>query len=140
MTDINQSSGEQAEVDPWAEAMDEQASASGLQDNVKPAEQVFKPLVDSGVNKGLARSLDMIKDIPVTVTPILGKKKMTLKEILDLSPGSVIQLDAMAGSPLIIKINDYEVAKGEVVVVNEHYGIRITEILTPSERMQNLIK
>lgn len=139
MTDINQTSGEQAEVDPWAEAMNEQAAATQA-DAAQPADAVFKALVDTGGNKTLARTLDMIKDIPVTMSPILGKKKMTIKELLELSPGSVVQLDAMAGSPLVIMINNYEVAKGEVVVVNEHYGIRITEILTPSERMQNLIK
>ncbi|WP_408601854.1 flagellar motor switch protein FliN [Pseudomonas sp. PLMAX] len=139
MTDINQTSGEQAEVDPWAEAMNEQAAAT-QSDAAKPADPVFKALEDTGGNKALARTLDMIKDIPVTMSPILGKKKMTIKELLELSPGSVVQLDAMAGSPLVIMINNYEIAKGEVVVVNEHYGIRITEILTPSERMQNLIK
>ena len=139
MTDINQTSGEQAEVDPWAEAMNEQAAAT-QSDAAKPADAVFKALDDTGGNKALARTLDMIKDIPVTMSPILGKKKMTIKELLELSPGSVVQLDAMAGSPLVIMINNYEIAKGEVVVVNEHYGIRITEILTPSERMQNLIK
>lgn len=138
MTDINPTSGDQAEVDLWAEAMNEQAAAAQA-DTAKPADSVFKALVDTGGNKALARTLDMIKDIPVTMTPILGKKKMRLKDILELSPGSVVQLDAMAGSPLVIMINNYEVAKGEVVVVNEHYGIRITEILTPSERMQNLI-
>lgn len=139
MTEINQTSGDQPEVDLWAEAMSEQAAASQAEP-AQPSDSIFKVLTDTGSNKAMARTLDMIKDIPVTMSPILGKKRMTLKDLLELSPGSVVQLDAMAGSPLVIMINNYEVAKGEVVVVNEHYGIRLTEIMTPSERMQNLIK
>lgn len=139
MTDINQTSGEHAEEDPWAAALSEQAAAAQTV-APQPAEPVFKPLVDTNGGKAEARELDMVKDIPVTMSPILGKKKMTIRELLELSPGSVVALDAMAGSPLVIMINNYEVAKGEIVVVNEHYGIRITEILTKSERMQNLVK
>ncbi|MNR44906.1 Flagellar motor switch protein FliN [compost metagenome] len=82
----------------------------------------------------------MIQEIPVTMSAILGKTTMTIKELLALSQGSVVQLEGMAGAPLQILVNNYPFAKGEVVVVNEHYGIRITEIMTPSERMQKFTK
>lgn len=82
--------------------------------------------------------LSLIMDIPVKMTVELGRTKMTIKELLRLSQGSVVTLDGLAGEPLDVLINGYLIAQGEVVVVSDKFGIRITEIITPSERMHRL--
>ncbi|MDF7647161.1 flagellar motor switch protein FliN [Pantoea sp. Acro-805] len=82
--------------------------------------------------------LSLIMDIPVKMSVELGRTKMTIKELLRLSQGSVVALDGLAGEPLDILINGYLIAQGEVVVVSDKFGIRITEIITPSERMHRL--
>jgi flagellar motor switch protein FliN/FliY len=82
--------------------------------------------------------MNLILDIPVKMTVELGRTKMTIKELLRLSQGSVVSLDGLAGEPLDILINGYLIAQGEVVVVSDKFGIRITDIITPSERMHRL--
>lgn len=82
--------------------------------------------------------LNLVLDIPVKMTVELGRTKMTIKELLGLSQGSVVSLDGLAGEPLEILINGYLIAQGEVVVVSDKFGIRITDIITPSERMHRL--
>ncbi len=84
------------------------------------------------------RDLEMIMDIPVKLTVELGRTRLTIKQLLELAQGSVIELDGLAGEPMDILINGYLIAQGEVVVVDDKYGIRITEIITPSERVQKL--
>ncbi|CAG8917541.1 unnamed protein product, partial [Penicillium salamii] len=84
------------------------------------------------------QDIDLIMDIPVKLTVELGRTKMTIKELLRLAQGSVVALDGLAGEPLDILINGYLIAQGEVVVVNDKYGVRITDIITPSERMRRL--
>jgi len=122
------------EDDPWAEAMAEQQQAG---DPRAAGDQVFKPLgEDSGA--GGNRDLEMIMDIPVKLSVELGRTRITIKQLLELAQGSVIELDGLAGEPMDILINGYLVAQGEVVVVEDKYGIRITEIVTPSERVQKL--
>lgn len=81
---------------------------------------------------------DLIMDIPVKLTVELGRTRMTIKELLRLTQGSVVALDGLAGEPLDILINGYLIAQGEVVVVADKYGVRITDIITPSERMRRL--
>lgn len=82
--------------------------------------------------------INLIMDIPVRLSVELGRTKMTIKKLLSLSQGSVVSLDGLAGEPLDILINGYLIAQGEVVVVSDNYGIRITDIITPSERMRRL--
>ncbi|MHB0775309.1 flagellar motor switch protein FliN [Halomonas sp. WWR20] len=148
------------EADPWAEAMAEQASAEAgggaddpwadafaEQEAGEPApapskaeaagDRVFKPL-ERGVSEHQVRDLEMIMDIPVKLTVELGRTRITIKELLELAQGSVIELEGLAGEPMDILINGYLIAQGEVVVVDDKYGIRITEIITPSERVQKL--
>ncbi|MDI5922806.1 flagellar motor switch protein FliN [Halomonas sp. LR5S13] len=135
--------------DPWAEAMAEQAAAESAEQEQEAEEpaatpsaqsagsSVFRPLeAGQGVEKG--RDLEMIMDIPVKLTVELGRTKLTIKQLLELAQGSVIELDGLAGEPMDILINGYLIAQGEVVVVEDKYGIRITEIITPSERVQKL--
>ncbi len=84
------------------------------------------------------QSLDFILDIPLKVTAELGRSKMTIRDILQLTQGSVIELSKFAGEPLEILVNDKLIARGEVVVVNEKFGIRLTDIISPVERIEQL--
>ncbi|MBB3329918.1 flagellar motor switch protein FliN/FliY [Halomonas campaniensis] len=135
------------EEDPWAAAMAEQAAAESADAAPEPAEapkparaagdSVFRPL-EQGGSLSAARDLEMIMDIPVKLAVELGRTRITIKQLLELAQGSVIELDGLAGEPMDILINGYLIAQGEVVVVEDKYGIRITEIITPSERVQKL--
>jgi flagellar motor switch protein FliN len=89
-------------------------------------------------NDNPSRRLDMLLDVPLDVSVELGRCRMTIQELLALAPGSVIELDKVAGEPLDILINDRLVARGEAVVVNDKFGIRITDIVSPQERIARL--
>ena len=82
--------------------------------------------------------INMILDIPVQLTVEMGRTRIPIKNILQLAQGSVVELDAMAGEPMDVLVNGYLIAQGEVVVVNDKFGIRLTDIVTPSERMRRL--
>lgn len=84
------------------------------------------------------RNLDLILDIPLRVTVELGRTKMIVRELLTLGQGSVIELNKLAGEPMEILVNDKLVAKGEAVVVNEKFGVRLTDIISPLERVEQL--
>ena len=134
MSDSKNTSDDSISADDlWAEAMNEQAST----DSASSTESVFKSL-DSKDIGGSLQDIDLIMDIPVKLTVELGRTKMTIKELLRLTQGSVVALEGLAGEPLDILINGYLIAQGEVVVVNDKYGVRITDIITPSERMRRL--
>ncbi len=87
---------------------------------------------------GATNDIGMILDIPVQLTVELGRTRIPIKNILQLAQGSVVELDALAGEPMDVLVNGYLIAQGEVVVVNEKFGIRLTDIVTPSERMRRL--
>lgn len=87
---------------------------------------------------GAARDMDFLLDIPLEVTVELGRTRMFIKDLLQLGQGSVVELDKVAGEPLEILINNKLVARGEVVVVNEKFGIRLTDIISPTERVRQL--
>jgi len=82
--------------------------------------------------------LNMVLDIPVQLTVELGRTRIPIKNILQLAQGSVVELDTLAGEPMDVLVNGYLIAQGEVVVVNEKFGIRLTDIVTPAERMRRL--
>ena len=84
------------------------------------------------------QSLDFILDIPLKVTVELGRSKMAIRDVLQLAQGSVIELSKFAGEPLEVLVNDKLIARGEVVVVNEKFGIRLTDIISPVERIEQL--
>ena len=84
------------------------------------------------------RSLDLILDIPLTVTVELGRSKMLINDLLQLGQGSVVELTKLVGEPLEVLVNQKLVARGEVVVVNEKFGVRLTDIVSPMERVQSL--
>jgi flagellar motor switch protein FliN/FliY len=122
-------------ADDWAAALAEQnAAAPGAA--AAAAQEVFQPLVDSAAQG--ASDIEMIMDIPVQLTVELGRTRLTIKNILQLGQGSVIELDGLAGEPMDIFVNGYLIAQGEVVVVDDKYGIRLTDIITPSDRIQRL--
>ena len=93
---------------------------------------------DNSINKLKVQNLDFILDIPLKVTVELRRTKVYVKELLQLGQGSVVELDKLAGEPLEILVNDRLIAKGEVVVVNEKFGIRLTDIISPIERIESL--
>jgi flagellar motor switch protein FliN/FliY len=130
--------GEQdAMADEWAAALAEAKpeTASEVQDQVSPASfQNFSP---TGVSTA-GNDINMILDIPVQLTVELGRTRIPIKHILQLAQGSVVELEAMAGEPMDVLVNGYLIAQGEVVVVNDKFGIRLTDIVTPSERMRRL--
>jgi flagellar motor switch protein FliN/FliY len=84
------------------------------------------------------RRLDMLLDVPLEITVELGRTKMTIQDLLALAPGSVVELDKIAGEPLDIVVNDRLIARGEAVVVNDKFGVRITDIISRSERIARL--
>lgn len=99
---------------------------------------VFKTLTADGLGGAQRNDIDMILDIPVQLTVELGRTKVPIKNLLQLAQGSVVELDALAGEPMDVLVNGYLIAQGEVVVVNEKFGIRLTDIITPSERIRKL--
>lgn len=123
-------------ADDWGAAMAEQTTtASPPAAPAKPhAFEQFGP----GGSATTQNDLDMILDIPVQLTVELGRTKMPIKNLLQLAQGSVVELAGMAGEPLDVMINGFLIAQGEVVVVNDKLGIRLTDIITPSERLRRL--
>ncbi|MGL5698223.1 MAG: flagellar motor switch protein FliN [Kluyvera sp.] len=114
----------------WGDAMSEQ--------QMSESSSQASPETKDNVVANFSEDIDLILDIPVKMTVELGRTKMTIKELLRLSQGSVVSLEGLAGEPLDILINGYLIAQGEVVVISDKFGIRITDIITPSERMSRL--
>lgn len=85
-------------------------------------------------------NIDMVLDIPVQMSVELGRKKVPIKQVLELKPGSVVELDSVAGEPIDVLVNGYLIAQGEMVVVNGKFGIRLTDVVTPSERFKRVGK
>ncbi len=128
----------------WAAALNESKGASTevASEVAAPAETVapaqfanFTPTTTGGA---AGNDINMILDIPVQLTVELGRTRIPIKHILQLAQGSVVELDALAGEPMDVLVNGYLIAQGEVVVVNDKFGIRLTDIVTPSERMRRL--
>lgn len=129
--------------DDWASALAAQTAASQPASSSTESvpsfakANVFQPLNND--NSGIAKAdIDLILDVPVQLTAELGHTRITIKNLLQLSQGSVVELDGLAGEPMDVLINGYLIAQGEVVVVNEKFGIRLTDIITPSERIHKL--
>jgi flagellar motor switch protein FliN/FliY len=120
--------------DDWAAAMAEQAVP------VKPSPEIFQELSGTNNSGGLANDIDFILDIPVLLTVELGRTKITIKNLLQLAQGSVVELDGLAGEPMDVLVNGCLIAQGEVVVVNDKFGVRLTDIITPAERIRKLNK
>lgn len=131
----------QISEDDWGAAMAEQIQAEATPAPpaaVKP--NVFKDFAESGTKNATHNDIDFILDIPVQLTVELGRTKIAIKNLLQLAQGSVVELDGMAGEPMDVLVNGCLIAQGEVVVVNDKFGIRLTDIITPSERIRKLNK
>jgi flagellar motor switch protein FliN/FliY len=128
----------------WAAALAEAAPAPAPAAEIAEVpEQVSTPSFANFTptpGNGPAGDINMILDIPVQLTVELGRTRIPIKNILQLAQGSVVELDALAGEPMDVLVNGYLIAQGEVVVVNDKFGIRLTDIVTPSERMRRLSK
>ncbi len=129
----------------WAEALLEQkASDSGGGDQQSGgvlSGEAPKPFSSGGSSlDGSVNDINMVLDIPVQLSVELGRTKVPIKHILQLGQGSVVELDALAGEPMDVLVNGYLIAQGEVVVVNDKFGIRLTDVVTPSERLRRVSK
>ena len=129
-------------ADDWADAMAEQAIAEAEEadaaDAGNPAAE-FENLEDtSGGPAGDEANLDVIMDIPVTISMEIGRTHISIRNLLQLNQGSVVELDRLAGEPMDVLVNGTLVAHGEVVVVNEKFGIRLTDVISPAERVKKL--
>jgi flagellar motor switch protein FliN/FliY len=121
--------------EPGGEEESTATDPEGVEENI-PAEEVAEGQDEQEGTRN--KSLDLILDIPLTVTVELGRSKMLINDLLQLGQGSVIELTKMVGEPLEVLVNQKLVARGEVVVVNEKFGIRLTDIISPMERVQSL--
>ena len=124
--------------DDWGAAMAEQAQATVMQPNAEQA-AVFTEFSGKKISE-TPNDIDFILDIPVQLTVELGRTKIAIKNLLQLAQGSVVELDGLAGEPMDVLVNGCLIAQGEVVVVNEKFGIRLTDIITPAERIRKLNK
>jgi len=134
---------QQKVADEWAAAMEEQAisekaiaekaASQSDQSRALPLDEVR----DDGIRSGM-QNLDVILDIPVSIAMEVGSTSISIRNLLQLNQGSVIELDRLAGEPLDVLVNGTLIAHGEVVVVNEKFGIRMTDVISPSERIKRL--
>jgi flagellar motor switch protein FliN/FliY len=130
-----------AAEDDWGAAIAEQAEAEAAALKMQSASaSVFKDLAGSGIKTGTHNDIDFILDIPVQLTVELGRTKIAIKNLLQLAQGSVVELDGLAGEPMDVLVNGCLIAQGEVVVVNDKFGIRLTDIVTPADRIRKLNK
>lgn len=153
----------QAVSDDWAEAMAEQQASEASRapqteapespateepelsspsrsgnEELTQSSPVFEQFSNNNTLNNTHNDIDMILDIPVQLTVELGRTRIAIKNLLQLAQGSVVELDGMAGEPMDVLVNGCLIAQGEVVVVNEKFGIRLTDIITPSERIRKL--
>ncbi|WP_028449579.1 MULTISPECIES: flagellar motor switch protein FliN [Chitinibacter] len=146
MADENNPAEENPEdiMDDWAAALAEQevADSSGATSGGSDAQpaNIFQSFDANAVPAGAPNNIDMILDIPVALTVELGRTKIAIRNLLQLAQGSVVELDGLAGEPMDVLVNGCLIAQGEVVVVNEKFGIRLTDIITPAERIRRLHK
>ena len=130
MSDVEE--GKDDSMDDWASAMEE-AGTPMEAENVP-----LDKLQNTATSSGEDINLDVILDIPVTISMEIGNTKINIRNLLQLNQGSVVELDRMAGEPLDVVVNGTLIAHGEVVVVNEKFGIRLTDIISPAERVKKL--
>ena len=139
MSEENES--QTAAEDDWGAAMAEQEKTEAETAALAPkpaTATVFKDFAGGDMKTGTHNDIDFILDIPVQLTVELGRTKIAIKNLLQLAQGSVVELDGLAGEPMDVLVNGCLIAQGEVVVVNDKFGIRLTDIITPSERIRKL--
>ena len=123
----------------WAEALDEQRERDAKLEAEQGGPLTGEPVRPyAGGGDVPVNDINMVLDIPVQLSVELGRTKVPIKYILQLAQGSVAELDALAGEPMDVLVNGYLIAQGEVVVVNDKFGIRLTDVVTPSERLRRV--
>ncbi|MCF6238843.1 MAG: flagellar motor switch protein FliN [Candidatus Marinimicrobia bacterium] len=134
-TDNNEDVG-----DDWAAAMNEQADSEGADAATDEAPRAdFQSLEeDARLPSAMEENIEMILDIPVTVSVEIGRSKINIRNLLKLNQGSVVELDRLAGEPMDVIVNGTLIAHGEVVVVNEKFGVRLTDVISAAERIKKL--
>ena len=138
MSENEQVDENQVSEDDWAAAMNEQAVAEAAPEPAVQPADIFEQFGASPTRASALQDFDMILDIPVQITVELGRTKISIRNLLQLAHGSVVELDGLAGEPMDVLVNGTLIAQGEVVVVNDKFGIRLTDIITPAERMKKL--
>lgn len=151
MSDENQNEDPQALADEWAAALGEQVGEAGADVDSIMADMAAQDaelaeasaveldeLQDESAPSSSDPKLDVILDIPVSLTMEVGNTEIPIRDLLKLNQGSVLELDRVAGEPLDVKVNGTLIAHGEVVVVNDRYGIRLTDVISPQERIKRL--
>ncbi|MGM0592965.1 MAG: flagellar motor switch protein FliN [Pseudomonadota bacterium] len=144
-----ESPDQQAMADEWAAAMAEQDTPEGADEQEKETASqqeredvqraTMQELQDDADGPGSEDvNMDVILDIPVTIALEIGRTRINIRNLLQLNQGSVVELDRLAGEPLDVMVNGTLIAHGEVVVVNEKYGIRLTDVISPAERVKKL--
>ena len=139
MSDETENTEDEVSMDDWAAAMGEQAESEAVADAAPQAQAaVFEQFGAPAAGSGTMQDFDMILDIPVALTVELGRTKISIRNLLQLAHGSVVELDGLAGEPMDVLVNGTLIAQGEVVVVNDKFRIRLTDIITPQERIRKL--
>ncbi|MES9830308.1 MAG: flagellar motor switch protein FliN [Candidatus Thiodiazotropha sp.] len=133
MSEEKTSDPNEALADEWAAALDEQVDNES---GDKAAAASFDELQDESGNDAV--NMDAILDVPVTISMEIGRTKINIRNLLQLNQGSVVELDRLAGEPMDVLVNGTLIAQGEVVVVNEKFGLRLTDIISPSERVKRI--
>ncbi|MDO6426472.1 flagellar motor switch protein FliN [Thalassotalea sp. 1_MG-2023] len=135
MSDENENENE--DLSMWDEAMDEQAEAETDEENAEAVE-LDELQEDAPITGEEKRKLDTILDIPVTISMEVGRSQISIRNLLQLNQGSVVELDRVAGEALDVLVNGTLIAHGEVVVVNDKFGIRLTDVISQVERIKKL--
>lgn len=125
-------------MDEWAEALEEAGSTASAETQPVATAAGFDNLEDNSSGSSEDINMDVILDIPVKLSMEIGRTSVNIRSLLQLNQGSVIELDRMAGEPLDVLVNGTLIAHGEVVVVNEKFGIRLTDVVSPAERVKKL--
>jgi len=142
-TETEEAVDQDALAEEWAAAVEEQGDAetddaSGASGDDSFQQVSAKHLNDSSNPGSGDVKLDVILDIPVTIAMEIGRTQLSIRNLLQLNQGSIVELDRLAGEPMDVLVNGTLVAHGEVVVVNEKFGIRLTDVISPADRIKNL--
>ena len=125
-------------ADDLSAALSNQTGQESTQDYQKAETGLFKDLTDDDVKSNTHPNINFILDIPLHITVELGRTKILIKNLLQLTQGSIIELDGLAGEPLNVLVNGCLIAHGDVVVVNDQFGIRLRDIVSPADRINKL--
>jgi len=126
------------EDDPWGAALSEQADASETSNHDEIDAASFEELKAARGESKEKVDLDVLLDVPVTLQLEIGRAKVTIRNLLSYTQGSVIEMDRLAGEPLDLLVNETLIAHGEVVVINDKFGVRLTDVVSPQERIRKL--